>query len=381
MGNIFNFTIPQGTFRLPKQEVSTGDFFHNLSQKDGILWGRGYDKQFHVQSKGILSNHSLYTIFESNRPWKYINPFHWIVQPQTTKEKIETTRNLVGLVNREKESIVKDADSDVSRIIAAFERAREGMVRNTSDKDERAIRNNLNTAIKALQTEDLKYHAEAYAGGRGVGLTPGKASSSSSFYEALTHTWWPRGFNERFQIIEPSKGRFEVHRMSKPWFFQKWAKWPTEITSLKFWKDMAPNPVSGAAKVATAEKLEAMIKTDRNLIRFMQPNTTAMISNLEHIKGRITRNTNTIEKQKIEKGFDGAINELRKIGMLARKDWNKSWTGWILNHTAVPINDWILIPAAKESWKVTKTVVSLPWMGAKLLVQTINTALAGQGKK
>lgn len=332
MGKILGFDV---NINRPRTEISTGDFLHNLSQK-----GIGYNKQFHVKWNGTLKNNSLYTISEIFKAWR-CNPLRLFEKSQTAQEKIQNAYNLAGLVMREKENIVKDSGCDVNRIISAFARACDNMVHNTSGKDANAIRSHFDVATRGLQAEDLKYQTKNYETGRGK---LSQADRPANFFKALSHTYWPRWFNERFQVIEPASGEFKVIRNSKPWFFKKWTQ----------------KPVPAAAKVATAEKLAAMVKKEQNFLRYMQLNTDAMISNLAHVKGRITKNTNAIAKQKIEKGFNEAIKELREIGKEIKQDWNNSWKCW--------------------SWKATKyvttTAASLSWKIVKLPFQAINAVLA-----
>jgi hypothetical protein len=208
------------------------------------------------------------------------------------------------------------------------------MARNASTGQKAVIERNFDEAISLLEEEALKQGIKGYE----VSSTGGNILTSAQFYRALSRSFWPLKFNRRFQIIDPqNNGKFEVHCTRKPWFFQKWARFPTELTSLRFWNDFKPRPIPAAAKVATAEKLAKMIVRDRELIRYMQPNTDVMAHNLREIRAKLLRNTSGTEAERIKKAMNSAIAELKRQGVHVKRDYAKSWTGWTWNHTAKPL--------------------------------------------
>lgn len=355
---------------LPKQEVSTGDFFEHLSKNDGYLWGHGFDKQIEIKRNPINLNGGLFKISEVNMPWK-INPLRLFMKSQTTQSKKETVIWLKDLVEREKKNIVQNPNNNVGRIVKAFDRIIGNMTRNMSPDEAAALfaqRDEINDTLQSAYTDHYKEYFE-----KGKGLDEYNSTSPANFFQALAGQWTPGlgklGFNQRFQVVERRDGRFEVHLSDKPWFFEKWAKIPTEITSLKFWNDMRPAPVPSAAKVATAQKLEAMIKKEYHFIRHVQPNMDGMIANLTEIKQNIVRNTTSADKEKIEKAFDGAIKELKGLRFLIKKDFNNSWTGFAWNHSVVPFMNWIVIPGINKG-------PNFVWQGVKLPFQAVGQIAA-----
>lgn len=347
---------------LPKQEVNSGDFFEHLSKKDGYLWGHGFDKQIEIQRNPISLSGELFKISEVNMPWK-INPLRLFMKPQSAQSKKETVIWLKDLVEREKESIVKNPSNHVGRIVKAFDRIIGNMTRNMSREDAAALLKQRDEINETLQSAHTDYYKEYFE--KGEGLDEYNSASPAHFFKALSRQWTPGlgklGFNQRFQIVERRDGRFEVHLSNKPWFFQKWAKIPTEITSLKFWNDMKPTPVSSAAKVATAQKLEAMIKKEYHFIRHVQPNMDGMIGNLTEIKQNIVRNTTSADQEKIEQAFDGAIKELKGLRFLIKKDYNNSWTGFAWNHTVVPFMNKIVVPGLNKAPGYVWSAIKLPF--------------------
>ncbi|MDN3506962.1 MAG: hypothetical protein P0S96_07020 [Simkaniaceae bacterium] len=320
----------------PTTVVSTCEFFEHLSRKDGIVYGYGYDNTlFKVSRNQVVLNGQKWKVEETAVGWKY-NPLRRFLSPFSGTDKKSTTANLVGLIKDEKVNIVKLPGVNINRVTAAFARIRDKMVRNANSNDAAVITKNIDEAIDLLRQEAIKYDIDTH----GVKPKPGDDVPVGQFFKDLSGTWQPFRFNKRFHVVESNRAaQFTVHYESKPWFFQKAFRWPKEITSLRFWRDMRPSPVSGPAKVATAERLAKMIVHERAFLRTMRPNTDAMIANLERIKGRIVKHTNPQERARIEAGFDKAIAEVRKVGFLARKDKNKTWTTWIWNWTAVPMGN------------------------------------------
>lgn len=344
--------------KLPTTQVSTGDFFNHLSTKDGLIYGKGFDRQFHIVRNAIALNGQKYTVSESSTPWR-VHPLRLFMKPQAGQGKVSDTANLVALVKEHKANIVGDSANNVARITAAFERMSGKMVLNTTATEAAAITKNFAEAASLLRNEAVKQGVDAFqAGGP---LAGGSVVSSSQFYKDLTHTWRPFKLNKHFQIVEPKgTGHYEVRYTGKRWFFQKWAQFPRELTTLKFWKDMKPSHIPGAAKVAMAEKLGEMVLRDRDLIRYMQPDTGAMIANLERIKGRIVKHTNPQEQKRIEAGFDKAIGEIKKLGFLVRKDQNNSWTRWVWNHTAAPMGN-LAFAGSKLALRLTLAGIKAPF--------------------
>jgi len=356
-------SVDYRVINLPTQKVSAGEFFEHLSKKDGHIWGYGFEKQIKIElSDGfknsiinrnrIAFNSGSYTISEVSMPWK-IHPLRLFMKPQSAESKKETVSHLLELVESEKENIVKNPNNNVDRIVKAFDRIIGNMTHNMSEDEKSALLkqcDEINDTLKSAYTDHYKKYFE-----KGEGLNEYNSTSPAHFFAALSRQWTPGlgklGFNQRFQIVERRDGRFKVHLSNKPWFFKKWAKFPTEINSLKFWKDMAPSPVASAAKVATAQKLEAMIKKEYHFIRHVQPNMDGMIANLTGIKQNIVRNTTSTDKEKIEKAFDGAIKELKGLRFLIKKDYNNSWTGF--------------------AYEMAKSAPNFVWKVVKLPIQVV----------
>ncbi|MDN3506960.1 MAG: hypothetical protein P0S96_07010 [Simkaniaceae bacterium] len=103
-----------------------------------------------------------------------------------------------------------------------------------------------------------------------------------------------------------------------------------------------------------------MVLRDRDLIRYMRPDTDAMANNLRAIRAKVLRNTNPEEAKRIKAGFNKAIAEIMKVGVHVKRDRNNSWTAWVWNKTAVPMGN-LAYKTGSLAYRLTLAGIKAPF--------------------
>ncbi len=308
-------------------------FFQHLASPD-------FNDKIYVQTKvehsvkdNRVSSELLYKV-RSIAKYHWLNPLRFVPfinGSESAENKIKLATNLLGMVKKHEKSIA--ALTNLDDVIANLGRIAERIVRNTEGTDTEKIQGRFNEAIAIL----AKAQVQHFATNRGSFEKIAEVETLN-FYNQLSNTGWfgkVGGFNQRVHVKEPIPYRFEVYTSPKLSFKQK-----------LFGQGKA---VSGAEKVATAQNLAKMITADAKLIRRERLNVTGMVTNLQALKGRITRNTVESQSAIIEKALDGAINDLKKLDKLIEKDRNNSLMGRLKSI----VKDWIVLPVPKLAWRWT----------------------------
>lgn len=315
------------------------EFFQHLSSPDFNSKIEIKTKLEHeVEDRVRVSPVVLYKVIETAK-FHWLNPIRLVPVPNFLKtpvdNKIKLANNLLGMVKKHEKEIAKLTNLDVA--ITNLGKIAEKIVRNTEGTDTEKIQGKFNEVIAIVSKAQVQH----FATNRG-NFEQTQALRKINFYNQLANTGWfgkVGGFNERIHVKEPSPYKFEVYTSSKLSFTQKLLG--------------QGKAVSGAEKIATAQNLGKMISADWELIRDKKLNVTGMVTNLQALKGRITRNTVPSQSAIIEKALDGAISDLNKLSALIAKDINNSWKGKLRNCLV----NWIVLPVHNKTtgpaWRYT----------------------------
>lgn len=318
---------------LPSTQVSQTQFFQDLSTKDGIFWGYGFDSDVRVEYKPTAAGPSGYFISETARPWS-INPLRYFYSAPDANTKLLAAKRINILAKNEVKNILQDPSANISRINKALARLRDLYSVGLNHSDQRALNADFDAAIKTLKDAKITADNEK-ANSRSN--RPGEYSLAlGSFFNALGSNFWPFAFNQRMRIVKTPDGNFHLFVSSKPWFFQKLVKWPSEITSWRVWQDMKPQSVPAHAKLREAKNLAEVIERHAELIRQVQPDTDKMKANLLQMKVHWVRNVlSSTDKTAIEAAFDKAVKEVHKVGQLVSKDLSRSWKHFVWQNAVI----------------------------------------------
>lgn len=272
----------------------------------------------------VAKYHWLNPIRYISNELRYIpNALHFLPflnHSESPKNKRELANNLLGMVKKHEKTIAVLTNLDGA--ITNLERIAEKIVRNTTQDQAKEIESKFKEIIGIVSKAQIQH----FATNRGH-FENKEPITKPTFYKQLANTGWfgkIGGFNERIHIKQPTPHRFEVYTSSKLWLGEKVRKiWNQE------------KGVSSVEKIATVQNLANMIVADSDLIYYLGLkeglNVSKMVTNLEAMKGRITRNTEGTQKDKIETELNGAIIELNKLAIRIEEKINNSWKGKLKN--------------------------------------------------